>query len=405
MNYVSSNFPNATGINSSGSDGDASANYYQDASSSDADLSAIFVAIAQGIGGAAAEIGSSTQVRDVVSNSFVIPEGTQPSDIKVFTANALTETTWADPVAFNATVNIVDVDAEGKPVEEGETTATNRAVIVEGFDFSKDDTSEGAGDGNWVGQRFNRNHNPQYFWAGKKLIIEIKIKANGDATGGAGTPTNEATSGVWVKNAETGDYECINNYAIPHTTLSTTIKIKKTGLRSGESATFEIMKIRPKGWDDTKTLEENVANIEYNIIGQPLPNSHEYTGSETLEGSDLYKKMGWSSFSKVILTNKSKTNGAEVIKVMRGLDPYWIYMVLEDDWGWAYDMTGHNQADADGLTTTSSVAVNPFTFENKEKVNAVKHAEAVTINHFGGNGNTSREEHYKSSKTSFPTTH
>ena len=182
-----------------------------------------------------------------------------------------------------------------------------------------DQHAEGAGDGNWVGQRYNQSHNPKYFWAGKKLVIELKIKSNGETTGGTGTATNAATSGVYIQNDD-GSYTCINNYAIPHTTLSTTIKISKTGLRSGESATFEIMKIRPKGWDESKTLAENVANIEYNIIGQPLPNSVEYTGPET--GSDLYKKMGWSSFSKVILTNKSDVNGAEVIKTMLGLDPY-----------------------------------------------------------------------------------
>lgn len=405
MNYVSSNYPNATNINTAGADGDSTKNFYQDASSTSADLTSIFVAIAQGIGGSTEEIGASTQVRDVVSNSFVIPQGTTADDVKVYTADALTETTWDTRKAFAATVTFADVDKDGKRVgiDEGAGEATNSAIIVEGFDFSKDDTSEGAGDGNWVGQRFNNNHSPKYFWAGKKLIIELKIKANGEATGGTGSATNASTSGVYVYNSETGEYTCINNYDIPHTTLSTTIKIKKTGLRSGESATFEIMKIRPKGWDETKTLEENIANIQYNIIGKPLPNSVEYTGPE--EGSDLYKKRGWSSFSKVILTNKSNTNGQEVIKTLRGLDPYWIYMVLEDDWGWAYDMSGSNQTDSDGLITTSSVEVNPFLFHNDEKQNAVKHAEAVTINHFQGTETNSKEEHYKSSKTEFPTTH
>ena len=301
---------------------------------------------------------------------------------------------------------LVDVDAQGTPVAAGAANAANRAVIVEGFDFSKDDTSEGAGDGNWVGQRYDPSRNPPYFWAGKKLIIEIKIRANGDATGGTGTPTNTETSGVYVYNPDTGAYTCVNHYDIPHTTLTTTIKISKTGLRSGESATFEIMKIRPKGWDETKTVDENVANIQYDIAGRPLPNSTSYTGPET--GSDLYKKMGWSSFSKVILTNKG-ANGAEVIKTMRGLDPYWIYMVLEDDWGWAYTMTGLNQTDASGLTTTSTVDVNPFKFRNTEKADAVKHAEAVTINHFGytisgGAFNGKQEEHYKSSKVESFTT-
>ncbi len=409
MNYMSSNYPTAS-LDSANQmddgDGGSDQGYYKDASSSSVDLTEIFSAIASASGGSTAQVGASTQVRDVVSNSFVIPEDTEPSDIKVYTANAVNETTWGSRVAFNATVNIVDVDAQGTPVAAGAANAANRAVIVEGFDFSKDDTSEGAGDGNWVGQRYDPSRNPPYFWAGKKLIIEIKIRANGDATGGTGTPTNTETSGVYVYNPDTGAYTCVNHYDIPHTTLTTTIKISKTGLRSGESATFEIMKIRPKGWDETKTVDENVANIQYDIAGRPLPNSTSYTGPET--GSDLYKKMGWSSFSKVILTNKG-ANGAEVIKTMRGLDPYWIYMVLEDDWGWAYTMTGLNQTDASGLTTTSTVDVNPFKFRNTEKADAVKHAEAVTINHFGytisgGAFNGKQEEHYKSSKVESFTT-
>ncbi len=403
MNYVSSNYPNATSINNAGQGGNSEAGYYKDASTSEADLTSIFVSIAQGIGGSTEEIGATTQVRDVVSNSFVIPDGTTASDVKVYTANALTETTWGTRVAYNATITFVDANGNKITPKADGSVAGAKSIYVEGFDFSKDDTSEGAGDGNWVGQRFNQSHNPQYFWAGKKLIIELKIKANGEATGGTGTATNESTSGVYIKN-EDGTYTPINHYDVPHTTLTTTIKIKKTGLRIGESATFEIMKIRPKGWDESKTLEENVANIEYNIIGKPLPNSQEYTGTEELTGSDLYKKMGWSSFSKVVLTNKSETNGGEVVKILRALDPYWVYMVLEDDWGWAYDMSGNNAVDpTTGEPTTSMVELNPFSFHNTEKADVPKHAEAVTINHFGytisgGAFDGKQEEHYKSSK-------
>lgn len=391
-----------TALNITGT-GTMGGTYYKDASGN-VDLKEIFEAIAEGIGGSTEEIGATTQVRDVVSNSFVIPDGTTASDVKVYTANALTETTWGTRAAYNnATITFVDANGNKITPKADGSVAGAKSIYVEGFDFSKDDTSEGAGDGNWVGQRFNQSHNPKYFWAGKKLIIELKIKANGEATGGTGTATNESTSGVYIKN-EDGTYTPINHYDVPHTTLTTTIKIKKTGLRIGESATFEIMKIRPKGWDESKTLEENIANIEYNIIGKPLPNSQEYTGTEELTGSDLYKKMGWSSFSKVILTNKSETNGGEVVKILRALDPYWVYMVLEDDWGWAYDMSGNNAVDpTTGETTTSMVELNPFSFHNTEKTDVPKHAEAVTINHFGytisgGAFNGKQEEHYKSSK-------
>ena len=51
-----------------------------------------------------------------------------------------------------------------------------------------------------------------------------------------------------------------------------------------------------------------------------------------------------------------------------------------------------------GSMTTSDVQENPFIFKNEEKTGVLKHAEAVTINHFQGTHTESSEEHYKSSK-------
>lgn len=87
------------------------------------------------------------------------------------------------------------------------------------------------------------------------------------------------------------------------------------------------------------------------------------------------------------------------------LDPYWVYMVLEDDWGWAYTMTGDtNQVGDEGTYTTSSVEVNPFRFHNEEKTYAVKHAEAIRINHFKSSERNADVEHTKSSKVESFTT-
>ena len=405
MNYVSSNYPNATGINTPGTGGDYTLGYYQDASSTNADLSAIFVSIAQGIGQAEATVGTSTQVRDVVTNSFVLPSTTTAADVHVYTSTASGSASGADDedpeswgtqveITSQVTKSIVNVDANGNPTDNADEVK-NKALFIEGFDYSKADTSEGAGDGNWVGPRYN---NGNWTWAGKKLIIIFKVKADPESTGGESL-TNTGNSGVYVKNDD-GTYTCVNSYEQPHTTLSVNIKIRKTGLRSGESATFELMRIRPKGYNPNgATLKDKVANLEYNIIGKPIPDTHAYSGSaEQPDMSDYYEGMGWEGFKKVILTNKGE-NGAEVIKDILALDPYWVYMVLEDDWGWAYTMTGdNNQVGADGTYTTSSVEVNPFRFHNTEEADAVKHAEAIMINHFQSSESDAKVEHYKSSK-------
>ena len=135
-------------------------------------------------------------------------------------------------------------------------------------------------------------------------------------------------------------------------------------------------------WDENKTIAENKAAMEYNAIGKPKPSGN------------------WEDWSKVILTNKG-ADRAEVTKTLMALDPHYIYRVQEDAWGWAYEMTGaliNNE-----IPNTSIVEVNPFTFTNEDKEGVVKHAEAVTINHFGysiqtGEFQGQQEEHYKSSK-------
>lgn len=85
LNYISSNYPNAylNGDGSSaghmqpGTDGNANAGFYIDASSTAVDLSAIFKSIAEASGGSSFDLGSSTVVQDVISPSFQlnIPQG------------------------------------------------------------------------------------------------------------------------------------------------------------------------------------------------------------------------------------------------------------------------------------------------------------------------------------------
>ena len=411
LNYISSNYPNAQSMDNAGTR--ESTDYYKDASGN-VDLTAIFKAIAEGIGGAETPVAASSQVRDIVTNSFILPSTVSAAQVKVYTSAASGDAasgddtlppTWGTETPITSVgISIKNVDANGEPIADDDTTTpvANKALFVTGFDYSADDSSEGAGDGNWVGPRYK---NGKYTFAGKKLIIEFTVKADPEATGGE-TLTNTENSGVYVQDKD-GNYTCINNYEQPHKTLTVNIKIRKTGLRHGESATFELMRIRPKGWDETKTVAENKENIEYNIIGKPIPGTTETTlpkPTTASDWSDYYKDMGWKSFKKVILTNKGE-NGAEVVKEVLVLDPYWVYLVLEDDWGWAYTLTGDTQqVGDDGTYTTSSVEVNPFKFHNTENADAVKHAEAIMINHFKSSLSGAKVEHTKSSKVESFTT-
>lgn len=388
LNYVSSNYPNATGTSNSmnaGNDGDRVGPYYKDASG-DVDLTAIFNDISGSIGSADETIGESTQVRDFVTSSFTIPSGT---------ASGLTVEVWKVDKATQEWVkestNPSGITARiGKKayIENGQTVQKD-TVGVTGFDFSLEDNPVGSGNGNWVGLRYE---NGAPYFAGRKLVIKFNVKEVSDATGGIGTATNTDQSGVYVLRDD-GTYENVNSYDVPHTTLPVNIKITKTGLRHGESATFQIFKIAPKRDTLVSVLtgQRDSIVMRYNPIGKPLPNEKEYTPQDGDDAHDILEGKGWEKWSKVILTNKG-ADKEQVVKTLKALDPAWVYMVTEDDWSWSYTTTGTGE-----YQTTSSVEINPFKFTNTEKTGVPKHAEAVTINHFGITGE--QEEHYHSSKT------
>lgn len=368
LDYTSSNYPEAASMDNPGTAASGDTDYSLEAGN---DLTGIFTTIAHASGGSERPVGSDTQVRDVVSSSFVIPDGFNTNDVvfKVFDVVSINDNTWVENTTYNKSgiSAVIGTNAEGKST-----------LTVEGFDYSLDDNPKNSGNGNWVGPRYIGG---QYVDKGRKLQIQFKIKSITGATGGDGTNTNDPASGVYVKDAQ-GNYVCLNNYDMPHADLPVILVIKKTGLKHGESATFEIERCRPLHWDESKTLEENKAAMEYNAIGKPKPDGN------------------WDDWSKVILTNKGNDR-EEVTKTMMALDPHYIYRVSEDAWGWAYEMTGATVGGE--IPNTSTVEVNPFTFENKDKKGVVKHAEAVTINHFGytiqtGEFQGKQEEHYKSSK-------
>ena len=366
MNYVSSNYPNASSMTNGGSGSDQG--YYQDASNSD--LTAIFKDIASAASQSDETVGASTQVRDVVSNSFILPEGASANDVTIYTMDITEDGNDWENQQTPAGVTAVFKMMTGSDGVERET------LSVEGFDFTSPDVEDEQGyttranAGNFVGERYKSK--TETFWAGKKLVIEFKVQANGEATGGDGSATNHPDSGVYVYNEETQTYTNVNHYPVPHTDLPLIIKITKDGLRHGESATFEIHMFEP--------LKDDDGNILYNAIGKPRP--------------DPDTEKNWS---KVILTNKG-IDGDPVTKVLMALDPHYVYSIVEDDWAWSYELSGSGQT-----LNTSLVEVNPFIFHNTEKEGVVKHAEAVSINHFAtsAQGEASTESYHSSKVKSF----
>ena len=380
LQYTSSNYPEAESLTIPHDAGEKTT-YALEAGD---DLEGVFTTIASQSGGSSQSIPASSQVRDVVSSSFNLPEGFNANSVTVYTVDVKPSGQEfygpddSDYAQHKHTLTVVTGQTG-----EGEANAdylTNEdkvllgigldRISVEGFDYSKGDGDE-LGSGNWVGPRISGSQSTFY---GKKLVIEFNIVPETDATGGDATNTNAAGSGVYV--LRDGQYVSVNDYEPPHTDLPTVIKISKKGLRRGESATFQIVRYRPIRWNEDDPSD--ISGYQWTVVGKPMPDP------ATQE-----------DFSKVILTNKNGDENTEIVKTLMALDPSWIYEVYEDDWAWSYTYDGSVSM------TTSDVEVNPFRFTNSKNEEAVKHAEAVSINHFANEtiGLESRVENIKSNET------
>lgn len=170
MNYVSSNYPNATSMTDAGTK--ASDNFYKTVGST-ADLDAIFQEISQTAGGATLTLGSQTVLKDVVSEYFDLPEN-------------------ASSMITAQSYNCTGFDADGHPTWSNTpdtasytVTVNDKTISVTGFDYSA----------NWVGKDTTTGvmHTP-----GKKLVVTIPIVDNGTGTGTV--PTNGPDSAVYDKD-------------------------------------------------------------------------------------------------------------------------------------------------------------------------------------------------------------
>ena len=156
--------------------------YYLSAADADT-LNNIFQQISDNIesGGSATTLGKETVIRDLVSEYFQLPAGTDADDITVQTVPCTgienDVPTWGTSETFT-----------GARVTADEDTGT---VSVSGFDFA----------GNYVGMdKINgveTLHNPA-----KKLVISFKVEPKDGFLGGNGVPTN---AGAYIYENEGAD--------------------------------------------------------------------------------------------------------------------------------------------------------------------------------------------------------
>ena len=366
LHYTSSDYPNATTINDGGTGGSDNAGYYQDAS--DADLTEIFRKIAQESGGSGnSSLGSAVTTVDVVSASFVLPEGAS-NKVKIYTAPVIgiqegiaqADTTYQVEVdgemvtrhwlKFGTMTQIPNsndeyekLDDNGKPVVPTEWVDVDDAIQftltpadkpntirVNGFNYS----------GNWCGEYKDIDGNPTGEYHGHKVIIVIPIKMSPDAVGGPHVETNAPGSGIYV-NGESD--QPLVKFESPDVSLPVNIFIQKDGLKEGESAKFTIQRTLAPA--STSSSWEDVTSVFV-------------TRSKGGEESPITKVMGMPS---------TDDSGNE-----------YVYRIKEEGWSWSYTPNPESMLSTDIIT-------NPFIFSNTEIEDIdikVRHAESKATNVF-----------------------
>lgn len=179
MNRVSSNYLDATTMWNGTK---TSSDYYKTVSSAE-DLNNIFKTISETIGSTPVELTSTSVLRDVISDSFTLPEGYTDGDIKAYSVSCESSTKNADGTYTYTWKTTPDADKYDVTVADD-----NKTINVTDFDYAA----------NWVDQ-FGVNGSKSH---GKKLVVEIPIVLDPDATGSV--DTNGPASGIYASaDAET----------------------------------------------------------------------------------------------------------------------------------------------------------------------------------------------------------
>ena len=255
MNLISSNYDldisAFTGTNDAFAEGKTGADNPHDyfMRSDGSDLTSAFAKIAQReVKDRNENLGTSTVIKDAMTDDFKLPDGATAADINLYTCAAKADNKTADLVWEATGTGGITVykNAANKRVPAAVTgghteywvpltitpTISGKQVQVTGYDFKE----------KFVGpvRDFTDATNNIIGWTGEKFIMEFVIERD-PATPGANyqLDTNTDKSGVYLNSSAT--YPLLA-YPIPNVPVPNII-ITKKGLAVGESAVFEVERV------------------------------------------------------------------------------------------------------------------------------------------------------------------
>lgn len=252
MHLLSSNYPAATAMNSSGNGGstgqrqaDGTYKSYYLVPTNQSELTSIFQQISQQSGSSSIDLGSNTEIKDIVSPYFTMPTNTSAVTVKTYDCTGFTDgkPTWK--TTGTELTNAVTIDS------------TNNAVNVKSFDFNNNFVAE-------AGRKEGDPTQPGNFH-GRKLEITFTVTPKDGFWGGNNVPTNGAESGVYAADGTqiaTFDVPTVNvPLNIPDLTASDkNIYLLGTAPTASDLGTFEV----PTGDDAWKVAYVNIGQIEAN---------------------------------------------------------------------------------------------------------------------------------------------
>ena len=308
LHLVSSNYPNATGIQKgkwgalSGEYSEASGkehSYYLGTENAD-DLSEVFSQLSTVLnpGSTTVKLTDTAVVRDVVTDDFQIKYTGETADVTAYTMSYQGEDAdgtklWKKDEESVSTVDDVNDDSKLHITVGGQT------VSVTNFDFA----------GNYV-------HKDGDEAKGKKLVVEIEIKAADDSLGGVKLPTNTGRPGVYDSPESPRPVE---DFPLPHVDLPTTVTVQKevVGGSGTEEFSFEAAFTVDGSYEDLpaeKVSDSNYLHLENGKEKQEkfkLKNGGSYKLEKVEAGYDLTVREtgtdGWYTTVRATTRNGATT--------------------------------------------------------------------------------------------------
>ena len=277
MHYISSNYPDATTMRNGGSlnsnlkDGES---YYLSAADAET-LKNIFQKISSQIGSTTIDLGSQSVIRDIVSESFDMPENVSDIDVKTYDCLSYDESTKQAEWSANgaALYNAVAIDKENKKID------------VTGFDFSKNYIAANGRDENDASKTGD--------FHGRKIVITFTITPRKGFWGGNNVPTNGENSGIYEDanaTTPTGTFD-IPTVNVPLNVPKATGNEKNIYLLGDTPSVDELYNFTiPTGDDAWKTAYVNV-DVDYDK-DKTVSNKEDTTLDVTITVSPKYTGKG-----------------------------------------------------------------------------------------------------------------